>query len=251
MKLKEKILNKEKCLGAFLAFPSPEIIEILGLTGWDLVVIDLEHGSMTRSDIAHLFRAAENVNLSIMVRVPENNPKTILGALDLGAEGIIVPMVNSSEDAYNAVAALHYPPKGIRGLSLGRAARYGIGMTAQEHAARTEDLVLAVQIESRSAVIQAKEISSVSGVDIVFIGPSDLSADFNLIGQPQSREIQEIITDIGSIIKEKEKIAGIFCTNKEMSEKYLSEGYSFLLTNVMPCLIESFKSFKDDILGDN
>lgn len=245
--LKEK-LKKQNVLGSFLAFPSPEIIEVLGLTGWDVVVIDLEHGSMTRSNLAHLIRAAESVNLSVMVRVPENDPKTILGVLDLGAEGIVVPMVDNAESAAQAVSSIHYPPNGFRGLSQGRAGNYGVNTSIHEYVSQTKDIVLAVQIESATAVDHIEEIASVSGVDIVFVGPSDLSANLHLIGEVKGEKMQTIIKESIEKIKDHHKVGGIFSGDFEMGQQYLSDGYSFILTNVMPHIVSGLTSFKNSIL---
>lgn len=247
MTLKET-LQKGTCLGAFLGFPSPEMVEILGLTGWDVVVADLEHGSMTRSDLAHLFRAADSVGIPAMVRVPENNPKTILGALDLGAKGIIVPMVNSVEEAEQAVASIHYPPKGKRGLAIGRAGNYGIDMTTEAYAESTQDIVCVVQIESREAVSNVKEIANIPGVDIVFVGPSDLSADYGMIGKSEDPEIQDVIKEVGKAIQESGKIGGIFCTSPDVGKAYIDQGYSFILTSVMTCVANGVKEFRGGVL---
>src|SRR5690625_1019093 len=131
--MKKKLYSMRKYLGAFLSFPSPEVIEFLGLIGWDVVVLDLEHGSITRSELPHMFRAAKSVNISTMVRVSENDPKEILGVLDLGAEGILIPMINTVEDAKRAISSVFYPPDGIRGLSQGRSGNYGVNRSIHKH----------------------------------------------------------------------------------------------------------------------
>jgi len=243
MILKNK-LKQNVCLGAFLPFPSAEIVEILGYLKWDVVVIDLEHGGMTRSDLGHLIRAAESAGISTMVRVPENNPKLILGALDLGAEGIVVPMINSVEDAQLAISSLHYPPKGIRGFSQGRAGKYGIGVQTDEHVQNTENLVIALQVETKKAIDNVNEIAKVPGADIIFIGPSDLSASYNLIGKVKNQKFQKLIEETSKTIVSNKKIAGTFSNDLKLNKKYLSYGYTFLLTNVVPSIVAGFNQFK-------
>src|SRR5699024_3115644 len=176
--------------------------------------------------------------------------KDILGALDLGAEGIIVPMVNSSLEAQKAVNSLHYPPKGIRGLSQGRAGKYGIGISLQEHIEKTKDLILIVQIESKKAVSNIDEISSIQGIDVVFVGPSDLSSDYNLISQTKDKKFQKIISNLGTHITNANKIAGIFSKDADLGKKYINEGYSFLLTNVFSCITSGFENFKSSLYNN-
>jgi 4-hydroxy-2-oxoheptanedioate aldolase len=182
--LRERLVAGEPLTGVVLKMPCVALLELAGVAGFQLAVIDAEHGPGDMDALHHHLRAADSVGLPVLVRVPESAPGEILRALDAGAEGIVMPHVASAAAAEAAVSAAHYPPRGRRGLALStRAGRYGAA-SVEEHlrraAART---VVVAQIEDGAAVGETGAIGAVDGVDLLFLGTSDLSASLGYAGQ--------------------------------------------------------------------
>ena len=173
-------------------------MEILGFLGMDFVIIDAEHGVSDLESCEHQVRAAESVGISTMCRIALNLPQNILRYLDTGVMGAQIPQVNSAAEARATVDAVRYPPVGKRGLAGVRAAGYGIGMPLGDYVKlANEELILCVQIETTQAVEAAAEIVATEGVDLVFIGPTDLSISMGYPGQPTHPAVMEAIEHVG------------------------------------------------------
>ncbi len=196
--LKAKLRNGEGVIGAFNSIPSPDAVEILGFLGMDFVIIDAEHGVSDLESCEHQVRAAESVGISTMCRIALNLPQNILRYLDTGVMGAQIPQVNSAAEARATVDAVRYPPVGKRGLAGVRAGGYGIGMALGDYVKlANEELILCVQIETTQAVEAAAEIVATEGVDLVFIGPTDLSISMGYPGQPTHPAVMEAIEHVG------------------------------------------------------
>lgn len=189
----DAIASNRKLFGCWLELPSPAVAEIMGLVGYDLVVIDLEHGPAALHDATDMMRALAPSGTGAMVRVPANDRAFIKRVLDQGPDGIMVPMVQTAGDARDAVAACHYPPRGKRGWAAGvaRAALYGLDETYTTETANR--MVLACQIESVEAVDNIDEICAVEGVDLIFVGRNDLAADAGHILDPDHPEVERLV----------------------------------------------------------
>jgi len=180
--LKQRLARGETTFGAWLSTPDPNVAEIMAGTGYDWVLIDTEHGPFDIEGLQVVlmaFKASQSVPI---VRVAWNDPVRIKQVLDLGADGILVPMVNSPAEARAAVAACKYPPEGVRGFGPRRAADYGRdtdGYTAQANAS----LITILQIEHVDAVASMDAILDVPGIDVVCIGPTDLSGSAGVLRQ--------------------------------------------------------------------
>ena len=186
-KVKEKIGRGEMSLGANLNYYSPALVEFAGALGFDWVFIDCEHGSMTETDVEHMVRAAEAFGLVPILRVPTNSPSVILRYLDLGVMGIVVPHVDTREDAEAAVKAAKYYPMGERGSNYGtgRNNQYGLDMKDVRdyyEASNRETMVIAL-IESAEGVENVEEIVAVPGLDASWLGPADLAQSMGMPGQ--------------------------------------------------------------------
>ena len=172
----------KKALGCWLSSGDPTAAEIIGHAGYDFVLIDHEHGPGDPLSAVTLLRALSASPSTVLMRVAWNDPVRIKRALDIGVEGIMVPMVETADQARAAVAAAKYPPAGIRGCASSVVRASGYGTADAAYLARVNDeLVVMCQIESGRAVDNAAEIAAVDGVDVLFIGPNDLAAD---IGRP-------------------------------------------------------------------
>ena len=194
-RMKSLLLSGKPAFGVSIMIPSPQIVEIVGRFGFDWVLIDLEHGAISLETAEELVRAAESVGLTPIARPRENTAADILQLMDRGAMGVQVPHVNTAEDARRAVAAVKYHPLGTRGLGGGtRAADYGLGEPFDTYVetANRETLVC-VQIEEEEGVGNVDAICQVEGVDVVFVGPSDLSQSMGFPGNPGAPEVREAI----------------------------------------------------------
>ena len=181
-RLKQKIRSGELVLGMQHSSGSAAVVELLGLTGWDFVIVDMEHVSLTISRVEELVRAAEAVELPAFVRVIRNDAKLIMQALDAGAVGVLVPHVVDAGSCRDAVAAARYPPEGTRGKSASsRVAGWGSAEWREyERWAQTEPLLIPI-VEDPEAVTLIEEIAAVPGLELIALGPGDLSAAY---GEP-------------------------------------------------------------------
>jgi 4-hydroxy-2-oxoheptanedioate aldolase len=227
--LQQKLAAGTIVKGSFIMTGTPAFVEMLGLAGFDFVVIDTEHSPNDPAMVEHLVRAAEVGGLAPIVRVTENEPSLILRALDVAAAGILVPQVNSAAAAAAAVRAAKYPPQGERGVAgIVRAARYGFMPVAEYVAAANANTMVIAQIEDLAAVRDLEAILAVPGLDGIFIGPTDLSLSMGMIGQfdhPQFRQVVQTVIDQGL---KAQKWVGIFCLNAADARYWQDQGVQLL-----------------------
>ena len=185
MSLKQKLNNKELTIGSWITLGSPGVAEILANAGFDWLVVDLEHTTISLEQAGELIRTIELAGVSSLVRLTNNDENQIKRVMDAGAQGIVVPMVNNANEAEQAVAATRYPPLGNRGVGLARAQQYGVSFAEYVlwQANIDSGPVVIVQIEHVDAVENLKEILGVSGVDGFIIGPYDLSCSMGIPGE--------------------------------------------------------------------
>src|SRR5712671_6635824 len=165
--------------------PDPQIVEIIGLAGFDAALIDMEHTSLDLHDVQACVMAAERVGITPIVRTPGFDPAFILRLLDMGVQGIQVPHIGDAAAARAAVKAVRYPPLGDRGMAAGsRAADYGRIPLVDHMAQSNREILLACMIEDMEAVERIDEIAAVEGVDLFAVGPSDLSRSLGVSGHP-------------------------------------------------------------------
>ncbi len=173
---KERIRNGQPAVGLGFGFASAALVELAALAGFHFVFIDCEHGAMSVETVENLVRAAEAAGITPIARVPNQDPQTILRFLDAGVMGIVVPHIDTAEQARRAVASMKYPPLGERGLAGVRIASYGSGMPMAEYVKWANEQTMVIPlIESKTAVENIDEIVKVDGVDVLMIGPMDLS----------------------------------------------------------------------------
>lgn len=238
--LKEKLRKGEPLLGLFVSLPSPALVEMIGLMGYDYVIIDAEHGVADLETCEHMVRAAEAAGVTPLVRIAENVQQNILRYLDAGAMGVQIPMVNTREDAEAVVRSVFYPPKGRRGLAGVRASRYGIGLASGDYVRMAnEELLVIVQIETTQAVASAEAICATEGVDIVFIGPSDLSSSMGFAGQPTHPDVLRTIESVGRTAQAAGKAAGTIARDAAAYEHWRTAGFQYLATGVTNLLQSS------------
>jgi 4-hydroxy-2-oxoheptanedioate aldolase len=194
---KQKLREGGCVFGVFLGIPSPRLVELCGASGFDYVVIDAEHGPIDVAVCEDMVRAAEACGITPLVRVPENHDKTILRYLDIGAQGVMVPQVNSRADAERALRAIKYAPLGHRGLAAVRAASYGQGISLSEYTRRANDETMFLpQIENISALDHLDEILQLDGIDVIELGTADLSQSMGHPGETGHPDVQAAVDEI-------------------------------------------------------
>lgn len=205
-RMKAKIEAGEPAFGVSITFPAPELAEMLGQAGFDWIMIDAEHGSHDPLSVYEMSLACELHGLTPIVRPQVNSSDVILRYLDRGAMGVQVPHVNTKEEAEAAVRACRFHPKGDRGLGGGRKS-YGLS-TSEYVAASNAETLVCVQIEHMEGVRNLDEILTVDGVDVFFVGPSDLSQSMGYPGQRDHPEVQRVLTEVFDKIHAAGKASG-------------------------------------------
>jgi len=227
---RRRLVNNEKLLGTLLSLPSPEIAELISKSGFDWLFIDLEHSTINVQSAQCMIQAAQS-NAHCILRVPGNEEIWIKRCLDTGAEGIIVPQVNTKEEAEYAVRYTKYPPQGKRSVGISKAHNYGITFNQYIQNAN-DDIALIVQCEAQEAIKNLPEILEVEGIDCVFIGPYDLSASMGKTGKIQSTEVVDAINSIQKQCSKKNMPLGIFGATPEAVKKYKDEGYNLIAVGI-------------------
>jgi 2-dehydro-3-deoxyglucarate aldolase len=233
MSLKNKLQNLNLTVGTWLSFAHPAIAEIMVKAGFDWVVVDLEHSVITIREAEELIRVIDLGGSVPLVRLSANDPVQIKRVMDAGAHGVIVPMVNSKEDVEKAVASIHYPDKGVRGVGLARAQGYGAKFYEYAEWLKKEAVII-VQIEHVNALNNIKEILSCDDVDGYIIGPYDLSATMGLAGQFKHPDVMEALKGIREAGAIAEKPGGLHIVepNPEELKSRIDEGFLFLAYSV-------------------
>jgi 4-hydroxy-2-oxoheptanedioate aldolase len=231
--LKQKLRDGQPAFGVMLTFPSPPIVEMLGYLGFDWILLDNEHGSVTVDTAEDVIRAAELTGIAPIVRPVANRPEVIAPFLDRGAWGVQVPHVNTREEAEAAVAACKYFPEGQRGsFSRGRPAEYGMGGPTQEYFAKANaNTLVCLMLEEAEAIENIGEIVKVKGVDVLFIGSGDLSQSMGHPGQQAHPEVLAVMEKGVKRIREAGIAAGVSCPDA-LIPKFLSLGVQYFHGNV-------------------
>jgi 4-hydroxy-2-oxoheptanedioate aldolase len=226
--LRRRILAGETLFGAWASLGSPGSAELMGRAGLDWVVVDLEHGNATESELLAHLTAIEAGGCVALVRPPSGERLRIGRALDLGAAGIVVPRLDTADQVREAVTFLRYPPTGQRGVALlTRGARLGTVSHAGV-AALNDDIAGIVQIESPSAVEEAEEIAATEGVDVLFVGPADLSHSLGIPGQFADPRYQDALKRVVGACRANAKAPGILLYDHASFRPHLDLGFTFV-----------------------
>lgn len=229
---KEGLRKGEVQIGLWLSSTSSYIAEIAATSGYDWLLIDGEHAPNTVQDLYHQLQAIAPYASQPVIRPVEGNKSLIKQMLDIGAQTLLIPMVDSAEQARQVVSATRYPPLGERGVgaSVARAARWG--RIENYMAQANESLCLLVQVESKTALENLDAILDVDGIDGVFIGPADLSASLGYPDNAGHPEVQSIIEDSIRRIRAAGKAAGFLAVDPAMAQKCLQWGANFVAVGV-------------------
>jgi 2-dehydro-3-deoxyglucarate aldolase len=245
---RQRLLEHETLIGCWLSLGSPIATEVLGVAGFDWLLLDCEHAPNDVLTIVPQLMALKDSASAAFVRPPWNDAVVIKRLLDVGVHNLLVPFVETAAQAAAAVAATRYPPEGVRGVSVAhRGNRYGA--TKDYLATANASITVALQIESREGVAQAAAIAAVPGADVLFVGPSDLAAAYGHLGDASHPEVQAAIAVVLGAARAAGKPAGILAPAEADARRYLQMGFRMvavgsdlgLLRNHSQALIDKFK----------
>ena len=236
MTFRQRLKAHELLVGTLISLASPEVTEIMAGAGFDWLFLDAEHSALGTLDLQRLLQGAGST--PGVVRVAASAEVPIKKALDIGAAGIIAPMVNSAEQAEQVVRWAKYAPLGTRGVGIGRA--HGYGATFQEYVQHAnENIAVIVQAEHIDAVNNIERIVQVAGVDAVLVGPYDLSASLGRLGDVRHPEVVAAIEHVTQVCQAAQLPLGIFGLSSEAVLPYIEHGYTLITVGVDTALLGS------------
>jgi 2-keto-3-deoxy-L-rhamnonate aldolase RhmA len=250
--IRERVLKGEVVCGTWIVLGSSLAAEIAGNAGFDWVVLDMEHGMGHNDSLLFQLQALEGTPAVPIVRVAWNDAVLIKQVLDLGPAGVMVPYVNSADEARRAVQSMRYPPQGARGVSpYTRAAKFGQEFK-DYYAAANERLLCITQIETAEAVANAEKIAAVDGVDVLFVGPLDLSIGLGVMLQFDHPSFCGALDRVAAACRNAGKVAGTLLVDPSAVEGTVDRGFTFVglgsdgsgLASVMSHFMESFRRLR-------
>lgn len=230
--LKQKLLAGEQVIGVFMPVPSPQLVEVSAVAGFDFVLIDNEHGPIGPETAYGMILAAEVNHMTAIARVGLRDRQEVLKFLDLGIQGIMSPQINSAEAAEDAVAASRFVPRGTRGLAGGRAFGFGVSIAPSEAAKRlNEEMLSLVQFEHVDAVPELEQIVRIPDLDVLFVGPNDLAQSLGHPGEPGHPEVTRIADEAVAIAKAAGVRTGTTAFTPEATRAALDRGFDMVVAN--------------------
>ena len=227
--VKRKLKNGQKTIGGFLQMISPVSAEIMSRSGFDWLIVDLEHSPGDFANLQAQLQAMNGSGVVPFARAPWNDMVAIKRTLDTGVMGVLIPYVNTREEAEAAVAACKYPPLGVRGVAGSpRAAGYTRN-TMPYLTTANDEVVVMIAVETMEAVNNLDEILTVEGLDGIFIGPVDLASSMGYLGDPTQPEVQETIAVIESKVIPSDKFLGTLAANWGKAEACFEKGYQWMV----------------------
>lgn len=248
--IKSKIRKGEVCIGSWMQISHPSIGEILAKAGYEWIAVDREHGAFSTEDLPNIFRAIELHGSQPFVRLAEGKRTEIKAALDSGATGIIIPMVESASQVREIIKEIHYPGKGIRGVGFSRANLYGHNFE-NYYATINESLTIVAQIEHINAIRNLDEILKVGELDALMIGPYDLSASMGIAGQFDKPEFISALNEFREKCQKAKKTMGFHVVKPdiELMRSKINDGYKFMAYSLDGTFLNFASDFKT-ALGD-
>ena len=227
---RSRLKHGETLLGTLVTLSSPEVAEILAEAGFDWLFIDMEHSPLDVREAQAILQTVGE-RCACVLRVPLNDEIWIKKALDIGATGIIIPQVNSRQEAERAVRFCKYPPQGSRGVGVARAQGYGARLQDYLDSAN-EEIAVIVQAEHIDGINHVQEIVGVAGIDAVLVGPYDLSASMGKIGKVADAGVQAAIARVKVACASARMPIGIFAATAEAAKPFMREGYSLTAVGI-------------------
>jgi len=227
-RLKRRLAAGETTVGIWIGLADPYAAEIAASAGFDWLLIDGEHAPNDIRSLSAQVAVIAPSRTSPVIRLPDDDPAGIKQALDIGAQTLLVPMIESGEQALRAARACRYPPQGFRGVGSALARASGFAAIPDYLATANAQICLILQVETRAGLAALDRIAGTEGVDAVFIGPSDLAADMGHLGQPGHPEVRAAVLDALRRIRAAGKAAGVLTTDPAMIADCCEAGANFL-----------------------
>ena len=247
---KAKLAAGEAAFGCFVRTAEPQLIEYVGMLGWDFLVFDAEHGPLQPREVEDLCRAIEPRGTTPMVRVTTNDAPTILRFLDIGTHGVHVPWVNTAADADRAVRAVKYTPRGIRGLAGSRASEWGLREPIADYVERANrETLVVIQIETQDAVDAIDDYLAIDGIDVLFLGPTDLSQSLGHPGDLRHPDVLAAMDRVADAVVGSDKVLGIYAGSVDMTKEWLERGARYFTTSLEPFLRDGMRAHLNDVRG--
>ena len=249
-RMKAKLAAGEPVFGVSVMIPSPQIVEMVAAAGFDWVLLDCEHGTLTLESVELMAMAAEASGITAIARPVTRSAEHILQVLDRGVMGVQVPHVNTAADARDVLAAVKYHPAGKRGLAAGtRAAVYdSIGTLADYVKAANDETLIAIQLEDREAIENIDELLTVEDIDVFFIGPSDLSQSMGHPGNPKAPAVAEAIETSFRKMRAAGRTPGTPAVAESVRD-VLDKGVRYIYTHLPRLLSSSAKDYMKKARG--
>lgn len=225
--LKQRLYSGETCFGTWVTIGNPDIVDILKHLSFDWFVFDTEHSYLSIETVKTMMQALGSDGPSPIVRIGQVDQLLVKRALDIGSEGLLVPLVNSAADAERVVKYSMYPPAGVRGAGPGRASQFGMNMPDYLRSANQE-ILLCVQIETTDALANVDEIMGTKGIDVGFVGPTDLTISLGLLDDRANPKVMEAMQRAIKACNDHGKIPGTLAVSVEEARKFLKMGFRFV-----------------------
>jgi len=250
--LKRKLAAGKRVCGALVEFNCPDVIEILGHLGYDFVFLDGQHCGLNPETARGLIRAADGTGMTSLVRVPKNDPAIILEYLEIGAGGIVVPNIVSGAETQAMVAAMKYPPVGVRGgFGRSRASNYGITQSQVEYFTKANDEVLCIPlVEDQAALPNLSAICSTPGVDIVITGPGDMALSMGIPGGWKDSRVQTAVAEVLTSAKAAGKPAMILALDAANGRALYEQGFQVIAVSACAAFTAAAKDFLKQVERD-
>ena len=251
--IKQKMYDGNICLGTWVFLPSPDVVEIIGLSGLDFIVIDMEHSPITYQKAASMIIAADKIYLTLYVRISELNGSNILRTLDTGAHGIQIPHVENKMDVQTIIKHSKYYPLGERGMAPStKAGKYTLKTDKNILSHENDTTLIVLTLESEKSLDMVEEISKIEGGDVIYIGPYDLSQTMGLPGEVEHPLVLKKMELTFSKIHKYGKIHGSFANSTEQAQRLRDMGVNFLTVETDGTLLRNaFEKLKKTININN
>ena len=247
---KAKLAMGEPVFGCFFRYAEPSLAEYVAMQGWDFLVFDGEHSTLQPRDIEDLCRALDVRGVTPLARVTTNQPHIILRFLDSGIHGVHVPWVNSAADAERAVRSVKYTPRGIRGLAGSRASEWGLREPIGEYVQRANrETLVVIQIETQDAVDAIDEYLAIDGIDVLFLGPTDLSQSLGHPGDLRHPDVLAAMDRVADAVVGSGTTLGIYAGTVDMTKEWLDRGARYFTTSLEPFLRDGMRAHLRDVRG--
>jgi 4-hydroxy-2-oxoheptanedioate aldolase len=238
--VKEKLRQGETVIGAFIPMPSPDMVEIVALAGFDFALLDAEHGRISPGDAYPMILAAEARDIPAFVRVGQNDRQVVLKYLDLGVSGVMIPQTSTPELAREAVDAMRYAPAGRRGLAGGRTFDYGRGAPMADLIPAINDRVMSIiQFEHIDALPHLEALLEIPGLDVLFVGPTDLGQSMGYGGQMGHPEVESVIQRVADTARGGGVALAIVAPDAEATNRRIAQGFQIVVPNVPALLMRA------------